>query len=154
MKQHFIFFLLFLIAAAIKAGERPAASPGSELFSGAVRQFKIEIAAPEFEKLRRQNRSYVSATVTVGDTVFKDVAVRLKGQGSFRPLTEKPSFAVKFDEFVPKQKLFGLSKIMLNNSVQDTSLLSEYVATGLFREAGVPAARVTHARVTFNGRDL
>jgi hypothetical protein len=154
MKQCFTFLLLFLFAAAIEAGERKVALPGSELFAGPIRQFKIEVAAPDFEKLRRQNRNYVSATVTVGEAVFQDVAVRLKGQGSFRPLTDKPSFALKFDEFVPKQKLFGLSKIMLNNSVQDTSLLSEYVATSLFRDAGVPAARVTHARVSFNGRDL
>src|SRR5687767_1184091 len=43
---------------------------------------------------------------------------------------------------------------MFNNAVQDSTYLAEYLATGLFRDAGLPAARVTHARVQLNGRDL
>ena len=43
---------------------------------------------------------------------------------------------------------------MFNNSVQDPTYLAEFVATGLFRDAGVPASRVTFARVQLNGRDL
>ena len=147
-----ILILSARLAAAAEPGNRLV---GNELFADRpIPRIAITIAEPELQKLRVQNRNYVSATVTVDDRVFKDVAVRLKGRGSFRPLDDKPSFAVKFDEFVPRQKLFGLSKIMLNNSSQDTSLLSEYLATGLFRDAGVPAARVTHARVSLNGRPL
>jgi hypothetical protein len=74
--------------------------------------------------------------------------------GSFRPLDQKPSFTVKFDEFTADQEYCGLTKMMLNNSVQDSSYLAELLGTGLFRDAGVPAARVTYARVEFNGRDL
>src|SRR6185295_1406666 len=66
----------------------------------------------------------------------------------------KASFAVKFDEFVQDQEYFGLTKLMFNNAVQDPTYLVEWLATGLFREAGQPAARVTHARVRLNGRDL
>src|SRR4051812_5990729 len=103
--------IVVLLASSFAGG---AAQPGDELFSDpAIRHFAINITEPELQKLRRQNRSYVSATVTVDDKVFKDVAVRLKGRGSFRPLEDRPSFALKFDEFVPRQKLFGLSKIML-----------------------------------------
>ncbi len=153
MRPGFAFLVVGLAALAPGKVAR-GASTGDELFSCPIQHFKIEIGARELEKLRRQNRVYVNATVSMGAKVFKDVAVRLKGQGSFRPLNDKPSFALKFNEFTPKQKLFGLSKIMLNNSTQDTTLLSEYLATSLFRDAGVPAARVTHARVTLNGREL
>ena len=71
-----------------------------------------------------RNRQYVSATVAVGGVTYSNVAVRLKGIGSFRPLHEKPSLAVKFDEYVEDQKFFGLSKIMLNNSAQDPTYLA------------------------------
>jgi hypothetical protein len=74
--------------------------------------------------------------------------------GSFRTVDEKASFAVKFDEFAKDQEYFGLTKLMFNNAVQDPTYLVEWLATGLFREAGLPAARVTHARVQLNGRDL
>ena len=139
--------------SAAPADARPG--PGEEIFSdAAIRRFSIEIAPAELNRLQRAHGPYVPATLKVGERIFRDVGVRLKGQGSFRPLQDKPSFAVKFDEFVPRQKLAGLSKIMLNNSSQDATFLSEYVATGLFRDAGVPAGRVTHARVELNGRDL
>src|SRR5205085_7540250 len=73
---------------------------------------------------------------------------------SFRPLNEKPSFAVRFDKYEPTQRYDRLSKLMLNNASQDASYLAEYMSTSLFRDAGLPAARVTHAFVELNGRDL
>jgi hypothetical protein len=96
----------------------------------------------------------VAGITRIDDQEFADTGIRLKGRGSFKPLGDKPSFAIKFNQFVPGQKLFGLSKIMLNNASQDSTYLSEYVATGLFRDAKVPAARVANARVSLNGRDL
>jgi hypothetical protein len=74
--------------------------------------------------------------------------------GSFQGLDAKPSFAVKFDEFVPDQEYMGLQKIMLNNSSQDGSYLAELMGLSLFRDAGLPTARVTHGYVQLNGRDL
>jgi hypothetical protein len=120
----------------------------------AVSHFRIEIGPADMQKLRQDNRSYVHADLTAGEAKLSGVGVRLKGFGSFRPLDDKPSFAVKFDQFNPDQKFRGLTKLMLNNSTQDTTLLSEHLAVGLFRDAGVPAARVSHARVSLNGRDL
>jgi hypothetical protein len=43
---------------------------------------------------------------------------------------------------------------MLNNSVQDPTYVVEFARHGQFRDARLPAARVTHARVRLNGRDL
>jgi spore coat protein H len=131
------------------------ADPGAELFnSPKLRRFKIRIAPDQYEELKKENRRYVRATIVEGGVAYTNVAVRLKGNGSFRPLHEKPSLAVKFDEYVPDQKFCGLSKIMLNNSSQDGSFLAELVSLGLYRDAGLPASRVTHAFVELNGRDL
>ncbi len=131
------------------------AAPGHELFSEtAIRHFRIVLADSELEKLRRDHNTYVRSTVTVGDQEFRDAGVRLKGRGSFRPLEDKPSFALKFNEFTAGQRFCGLTKILLNNSSQDRSYLSEYLCTSLYRDAGVPAARVTFARVDLNGREL
>lgn len=129
--------------------------PGAELFdSPKLRTFKISISPDQYEALKKDNRKYVRATVAEGSVTYSNVAVRLKGMGSFRPLHEKPSLAVKFDEFVPGQKFCGLGKIMLNNSAQDGSYLAELVSLGLFRDAGLPASRVTHGFVELNGKDL
>ncbi len=136
-----------------RAFGKPA--PGDELFnSDRIRTFRIEVVEPALSVLQRDNRSYVRATATEGGRTYRDVGVHLKGMGSFRPLNEKPSFVVKFDRYTPDQHFLGLSKFMLNNSSQDGTYLAELMATQMFRDAGLPAARVTHAFVEFNGRKL
>lgn len=95
------------------------------------------------------------ATVRAGDVVYPDVGLHLKGRnGSFRPLNDKPSLTLKFDKFKADQRFHGLKKIHLNNAAQDPSYLCEIICGELFRQAGVPATRGTHARVKLNGRDL
>jgi hypothetical protein len=119
-----------------------------------VRVFQFDISETGLSALRRMPRNYVSGTVREGNRVLTNVAIRLKGMGSFRTVDEKASFAVNFDEFEKDQEYSGLTKLMFNNAVQDPTYMAEWLATGLFRDAGLPAARVTHARVQLNGRDL
>ncbi len=146
---------LLALAVLTAVTGRAAPPPGHELFSdGKIRTIKIDIAETPLAALKKSERAYVAATLTVDGKVFKDVGVHLKGMGSFQPLNQKPSFVVKFDKYTPEQRYLGLGKIMLNNSVQDGSYLAELMATQMFRDAGVPAARVTHAFVEQNGRQL
>jgi spore coat protein H len=137
-------------ASKIKKSDRAAAFFADRT----VRLFEIELSDAAMASLRLNPRTHVSGTVREGGQVFTNVGLHIKGMGSFRPLDDKPSFVVKFNAFVPSQEYCGLSKLMLNNSVQDQTYVCELLGTGLFRDAGVPAARVTHARVTLNGRDL
>jgi hypothetical protein len=144
-----------LSAAPAKKSTGPGTQPGTDLFSDPkVAEFQIDIPADDVRSLARAPRTNVRGTVRVGNQLFTNVAIHLKGNGSFRSVDEKASFALKFDEFVPGQDFHGLSKLMLNNSVQDPTYVAELLATGLFRDAGLPAARVTHARLRLNGRDL
>jgi hypothetical protein len=110
--------------------------------------------------------------VREGETVVSSVAgVKLKGAaGSFREFDDRPAFTVHLDKFAAddapggsggkagdrgaQPRLHGLEKFHLNNSVQDPSLLSEWTAAAILREAGQPATRVAHARVRVNERDL
>lgn len=119
-----------------------------------VRSFHFEIFPEQLSMLRRSPRTYVRGTMREGSRVLTNVGFHLKGMGSFRTVDEKASFAVKFDEFTKDQEYAGLTKLMFNNAVQDPTYLAEWLATGLFRDAGLPAARVTHARVQLNGKDL
>jgi hypothetical protein len=129
---------------------------GDALFAtnAPVRTFKIDIVSNELAALQRDQRAYVRGTITEGTNVVRDAGLHLKGNGSFRPLHEKPSFVVNFDRYVPDQKYLGLEKIMLNNSSQDGTFLAEMIAGMMFRDANVPCPRVTHSRVMLNGRDL
>lgn len=115
----------------------------------------IEISAASLDSLRRDARKYVPATVREGSRMFTNVAVHLKGSklGSFREVDGKPSLTLNFDKFSPGQRFYALDKIHLNNSVEDETYLAEALCGDLFRRAGVPAPRVTHVRLSLNGRE-
>lgn len=150
--------LILLVLTAPAAELRPAkigedADPNALFTEPKVLQLKIDLSAAALEALNKNPKAYVKATVQEGSHRFNEVAVRLKGHGSFLGLDKKPSLALKFNEFVPGQKFHGVTKLFLNNSAHDASYLAETLAGQIFREAGVPAARTTFARMDFNGRD-
>lgn len=123
--------------------------------NGIPLRIQLEVPRDGLVSLRKEPRTYVRATIRAGTNVLRDVALRLKGRtGSFRGLDDKPAFTLDFDRFVPEQRLHGLSKIHLNNSVEDPSYLHEKLGGELFRAAGIPAPRVSHALVEMNGRRL
>jgi hypothetical protein len=130
--------------------------PGAELFThGAARQLGIEMTPSGMESLRRDPREFVRATVKEEGIVYADVAIHLKGSvGSFREVDDKPDLTLDFNRFNARQKFHGLRRIHLNNSVEDPSYCNELLGSELFRAAGIPAPRVTHAVVTLNGRRL
>lgn len=146
-----------------RADSKSAKDRAAFFDEGVVPELRIEINAEQLKKLRANNRAYVLctivATITVAgerkETKFTDVAIKLKGAaGSFRGLDDRPALTVNMDKFKDGQSFQGLDKFHLNNSVQDGSLANELVSGHLFRQAGVPAARATHARVWLNTRDL
>jgi len=133
----------------------PKLAPGGDLFTNAVPRIRIHIAPSELLALRQSDREYVRAVVEDGSTTYQDVGIHLKGAiGSFRKIDEKPGLTLNFAKFRPDQRLHGLRKIHLNNSVEDGSYLNEALGSELFRVAGVPAPRVAHALVELNGRPL
>jgi CotH kinase protein len=80
----------------------------------------------------------------------ENVEIRLKGNYSFRNLTAKSAFKVKF----PKTKLFKDVRVLtLNNMVNDPSMIRETLAYTAYRAAAVPASRTGYAYVYVNGVD-
>ena len=131
-------------------------TPDNDFFSkGTIPDFRIEAGEDALRQLEREPRTFVHVDVMAEEVRYRDVGMHLKGRrGSFRSLESKPGLTLKFNEFNKGQRFHGLEKIHLNNSVQDASFMTEIICSGMFREAGVPAARATNARVTLNGRRL
>ncbi len=124
-------------------------------FAGPIQAFDLRIGKAAMDSLRRQPRTPVAATVFVGTNRFESVLVHVKGAaGSSRSIDDNPALTLNFDKQNPGQRLQGLDKIHLNNSVQDPSRLSEMVCSDLYLAAGIPTPRATQAFVKLNGRDL
>jgi spore coat protein H len=156
MKDAKIFFFaiaaLFATAHLTQAATNKA--PDTLFATPKVLQLKLEIAPTLLEDLRKSPKAYVKATFAEGATNYSTIGVRLKGSSSVKLLDKKPSFTLKFNEFESGQRFYGNEKVCLNNSASDPSCLSEAIGGEIFRAAGVPAAKVTFAQVTLNGRDL
>ena len=131
--------------------------PSEAFFSkGMIPELKIRVSDGELEMLKAENRKYVRcAIVENGKITYKNVAIKLKGAaGSFREFDNRPALTLNASKFYKGQLFHGMNKFHLNNSVQDETYANEWLCEELFREAGVPATRVTHARVWLNDRDV
>lgn len=142
-----------LIPAFGIAAEPPQTA--SEFFAGTnLVTFRIVLENRASQQLEERAKTYVSGRVDVGDQVFEDVGIRLKGSGTFQPLYDHPSLAVKFNWHNPRQRFAGLTKLFLENSGQDATRMCKALANGAYSDGGLAAPRITQARVFVNGRDL
>lgn len=94
---------------------------------------------------------YVHAALQIDDWTFRNVAVRIKGNGSFLRATRggsgKYSLKVDLNKYVKGQKLAGLTTINFQNNVTDIGWMNEVLAYRLYRDAGALAPRTSYARV-------
>src|SRR5205085_725556 len=96
---------------------------------------------------------YTSADVAFDEQKLYSVYLRLKGNGSFQSITQKPSLTLK-SEWKDRSAFHNWRKIHLNNSIQDESYLRPFIAYQLFSAVGYPVPQVELARVQMNNRDL
>lgn len=153
---------VWITAAAIPQALRNADEPVARksrpetdaLFTnGVLHVLRLNLSRQDLQSLRLNPRKYVAATLREGPLTWTNVMVRLKGgAGSFRSVDDKPGLTLNLRD--AGGRFHGLRKFHLNNSVQDDTFLSEWMGSELFRQAGVPAGRVAHAVLEFNGRRL
>jgi len=113
--------------------------------------FDITLSDESWDALLDEPYVYVEGVLTYDGVEYSPVGVRTKGENSWLPLNRKPSLKVKMNWQVDTMRLLGLREITLNAMNEDHSMMHERVAYRLYREAGDPAARATHATVSING---
>lgn len=123
---------------------------------GTILDIGLELSPGAVARIDDPSRPYVHAALFEnGRLVYRDVAVKIKGAaGSSRPWADRPALTINTDKYQKGQSFHGLDKFHLNNSVQDGTLLHEWISAATFRAAGYAATRVSHARVRLNGRDI
>lgn len=127
-----------------------------ELFGDKLPVIQLVISKDNIDRLTKNPREFVELTLKEkGGETMANCVVKLKGSaGSFRQVTEdRPGFSIRTAKS-RDQEFHGLSKFMLNNSVQDGTMLHEQIAGEMARAAGVPASRCGHAYVTLNEKVL
>ena len=146
-----------LLAIAIGAFVVPAREPvraqtSANIFDNTVLHDVQLFLHPKDLALLRQNwqlNTFYPATLQIGSTRIRDVAVRSRGLGSRNP--HKLGLEVDFDRYVTGRTVLGLSGLVLDNLWQDASMVKEAMALAMFDRAAMPASRYAFARMTLNG---
>ena len=134
------------------ADAAPPVDPSAELYDlAAFPRFDIELPPESVTALENDPATYATGTLRYGDEVVTNIGVRLKGEYTFRPLSGKASFKLKFDEFVPEQRFRGLKHMTFNNGFEDPSFVAERLVYLAFRNADLPAPRANSAEIYVNG---
>lgn len=130
-----------------------AAQEMDEFFDdGVVHEIRLTINSKDWTALKtnfKENIYYPCSLQWRGLTV-RNVGIRSRGLGS-RSGT-KPGLRVDIDRYAADQTFVGLKSFVLDNLVQDPSMLRERVAMAFFRRMGFPAPRETHARLFINNQ--
>ena len=98
---------------------------------------------------------YTDCDITVDGEKFSHVAIRAKGNTSLSSVATlgsvKYSFKVEFDHYVKGMTYHGLDKLSLNNMIQDSTLMKDYLAYTLMDRMDVPAPKCSYVQIFVNG---
>ena len=124
----------------------------SDLFldDSAVRDIRLTLNSRDWSALKQnftENTYYPTALEWQGITI-RNVGIRSRGLGS-RSGT-KPGLRVDCDRYQVDQLCFGLKSFVLDNLVQDSSMLKERVTMQFLRRVGIAAPRETNVRLFVN----
>jgi hypothetical protein len=90
----------------------------------------------------------VSYVYSGGSITYDSIGFRARGNTSLA--SQKKSFKLDFNQFLPNQKFEDLEEMNLNGEHNDVSIMRTFLAQQLLREAGLPAARTSYVRLYIN----
>jgi len=143
----------FLTAGLLALPAAALAQTADELFDDSlVRDVRITINSNDWAALKENFREniYYPCSIQVLGVTYHNVGIRSRGLGS-RSDT-KPGLRVDADRYAVDQTIAGLKSFVLDNLVQDPSMLKERLTMAFFRRMGLPAPREAHARLYINNQ--
>lgn len=104
-----------------------------------------------------ESEEYSQCAVVIDGEESRNVGIRAKGNTSLSNVSamgsERYSFKVEFDHYDSTQSYFGLDKLSLNNLIQDTTYMKDYLTYQMMGSFGVDAPLCSYAYLTVNGED-
>ena len=116
-----------------------------------LHEARLELDPSAWEELRRRylSNQYYSANFSVDGVAVQQVGIRSRGSGSRD--SGKPGIEIDFNRYVPSQEYYGYKRLVLDNLVQDPSLLRERLSFAVFEAMGIAAPRNAFAKLYVNG---
>ena len=155
---------VFMLSGAVQPAEKPERlAPAvpcdyAETLFDRTRVHTLDIKMKDWDNFLSfaRYKQYRLCDVTIDGETVENVGIRAKGNGSMFSIlmTEgsRYSFKIEFDAYIEGQTFHGLDKLSLNNIIQDTTYMKDYIAYTLMEEAGVPGPAFSYMDITVNGR--
>ncbi len=151
--------VLFMNGGAVGLQEM-ARSMGYEtrLFDN-TRVHTVDIVMDDWDELiaNATNEEYYAASVVIDGEAYQNVGIRAKGNTSLSTVasmdSERYSFKIEFDHYDSSKSYHGLDKLCLNNLIQDSTMMKDYLTYTLMNEFGVDSPLCSYVYITVNGED-
>ena len=103
------------------------------------------------------SEEYYTAAMVIDGEAYKNVGIRGKGNTSLSTVSsmnsDRYSFKVEFDHYDSSITYHGLDKLSLNNLIQDSTMMKDYLTYTMMNEFGAVAPLCSFAYITVNGED-
>jgi spore coat protein CotH len=142
-----------LIAVLLGVPSTALPQTADELFDdGVVRDVRITINSKDWAALKEkfEENTYYPCAIQVLGVTYHNVGIRSRGLGSRSGV--KPGLRVDADRYSADQTIVGLKSFILDNLVQDGSMMKERATMAFFRRLGLPVPREAHARLFVNNQ--
>ena len=134
-----------VLAVVVPTGVARAQTVDDLFDSNTLQEIQLFMAARDLQTLRA---NVLSDTYYTADIQYRGLRVRnigIRSRGNTSRLAQKPSLRLDFNRYTSKGTFLGLSALVLDNSVQDPSLIRERIAMSFFSRMGIPAPRESYA---------
>lgn len=103
------------------------------------------------------SEDYYTATLVIDGEAYKNVGIRGKGNTSLSSVSsmnsDRYSFKVEFDHYDSSITYHGLDKLNLNNLIQDSTMMKDYLTYTMMKAFGAAAPLCSFVYITVNGAD-
>lgn len=103
------------------------------------------------------SEEYYAANVVIDGEAYKNVGIRAKGNTSLSTVaslgSERYSFKIEFDHYDSAKSYYGLDKLSLNNLIQDSTMMKDYLTYTMMNAFGVNSPLCSYVYITVNGED-
>lgn len=121
----------------------------------AIPLLEFELSANARKSLANAPKDWAKGDLVHEGLRMRNVALRLKGQRTLRSLDQTPSIKLRMDKGSQHRgrTLLGGSSWVLDNMVEDPSMMRAHVAYTLATMVGLPAPSSRYIRVRIDGQD-
>jgi len=157
--------LCLLLAAAFVNGEALGIQHAASAMGYEARLFDtervhtIDIVMDDWDSFLEtcENEEYAPCAVVIDGEACQNTAIRAKGNTSLTMVSamdsDRYSFKLEFDHYDSGRTYYGLDKLSLNNIIQDTTYMKDYLTYQMMGAFGVDAPLCSYVFITVNGQD-